>query len=57
MDKEKTFGKVVIITDAVIRNEKDEDLKLFNECCEHVCKIRLEIKKKKEDASLFFLNH
>jgi hypothetical protein len=49
MDEEKySFGKEVTITGQVVCNDEDEDLKLYKQCCEQVCKIALEIQKDKE---------
>ena len=47
-EKENWFGKEVIITGEVVCNDEDEDLKLYKECCEHVCKMYVEIQKNKK---------
>jgi len=47
-EKENWFGKTLILKEQVICNEEDEDLKLFKECCEHVCKMYVKIQKDKE---------
>jgi spore coat polysaccharide biosynthesis protein SpsF (cytidylyltransferase family) len=46
--KENLFGKTVILKEQVVCVDEDEDLKLFKECCEHVCKIFVKIQNKKE---------
>lgn len=51
MDEDKEwFGREVIITGQVKCNDEDEDLKLYSECCEKVCKMYMEIQNEKENG-------
>ncbi len=45
--KENWFGRTLILKEQVICNDEDEDLKLYKECCEYVCKMYVEIQKNK----------
>jgi hypothetical protein len=45
---QKYYGKKMIINGPVVCIEEDEDLKLYDKCCEHVCKIYNEITNEKE---------
>jgi hypothetical protein len=40
---DKDFGKIVIINGQVVCNEEDEDLRLYIQCCDSVCKLYKEI--------------
>lgn len=44
------YGKTVVITGRVVPIEPDEDLALFEKCCEHVCKVAKEIEENRPRA-------
>lgn len=39
------YGATLILKEQVICNDEDEDLKLYRECCEKVCKMIIDIEK------------
>ncbi len=39
------YGKEITLDENVIFINEDEDVKLYRECCEHVCKLLKEILK------------
>ncbi len=45
------YGSTVILTSNVKYIHDDPELELFGKCCEHVCKIFVEIEKEKNDSA------
>ncbi len=45
------FGKTLVINQNVKYIHDDPDLEQFEKCCEHVCKMFVEIQKDKNDSA------